>query len=184
MKKILALFTIIPFMLSCNGQDNPNYKYSKEETETFLNEISKNAKASITDLTEINRKPADEFGIITRYPLSKKNTEEYITNRGTVVNKDDDISDFATYTFKNYELINEKNEKLKFVDKGKAIYLQEYGLWDYHKIVYQNLGIAIDLNKKFEKLKGFISIEFKMPNGTSKEIKIPINISIYDKVPD
>ena len=55
---------------------------------------------------------------------------------------------------------------------------------EYNKILCQNLGIEINLNQKFEKLKGYIDIEFKMPNGMEKEIKIPVNITINDKVPE
>jgi hypothetical protein len=181
MKKLLLLLAILPLMISCQ---NSNYKYSDTETEQFLNEITKNAKISITDITEIKKQPTDLCGLLTRYSISKKQLNEFNKNRGTIVNKDDDISDFATYTFKNYELSNEKNEKLKFVDNGRAIYLQEYGLWDYNNVLCQNLGIEIKLDKKFEKLNGHISIEFEMPNGMEKEIKIPVNITINDKVPE
>jgi len=173
-------------MISCQNSDKPNYKYSEKETEQFLNEITKNAKASITDITEIKKQPTHEFGIITRYSLSPKQLEEYNKNNGTIVNKEDDISNFATYTFKNYELINEKNEKLQFVDNGRDVYLQELPLWEYDNILCQNLGIGIQLNKKFEKLKGYIIIEFEMPGNLfgkiNHEVKIPVNISIYDKV--
>ena len=50
MKKLLLLLAILPLMISCQ---NSNYKYSDTETEQFLNEITKNAKISITDITEI-----------------------------------------------------------------------------------------------------------------------------------
>lgn len=179
MKQLLLLIAFLPFAISCQ---NPNYKFSDSETTLFLNDISKNVKASITDITEIKKQPTDEFGIITRYKLSKKNVDEYNKNKGTVVNKDDDISDFATYTFKKYELTNEKNEKLKFIDNGKAIYLQKYGLWDYANGLFQNVGIPIQLDKKFEKLNGFIIIKFEMPNKMEKELKIPVDISVNDKI--
>ncbi|RZK57524.1 MAG: hypothetical protein EOO87_02685 [Pedobacter sp.] len=182
MKKLLILIAIIQLMISCNGQQNPDYKYTHNETEQFLSEVIKNAKASITDITEIKKQATDEFGIITRYPLSKNRLEEYNKNNGIIANRDDDISDFATYAFLGYELVNEKGEQLKFVDTGRAIYLQEFGLWDYDNILYQNLGIGLKLNQKFEKLKGFITIEFQMPNGIKRETKIPVNISINDKI--
>jgi len=44
------------------------------------------------------------------------------------------------------------------------------------------LGIDIDLDKKFEKLKGYIIIEFEMPKKKKKEVKIPVDISIYDRL--
>lgn len=181
MKYYLLLIMILPFLNSCQHSD---YPYSVAESEGFLKEITKNVKVSITDITEIEKQPADLFGIITRYPLPKKIVDEYNKNNGTIVNKDDDISDFATYTFKSYELVNEKNVKLKFAENGRAIYLQEYGLWEYDKILCQNLGIEISLKGKFVKLKGFIDIEFEMPDGTKKETKIPVDISVNDKIPE
>ena len=181
MKKLVLLLSILTFMISCQIS---NYKYSDAETEQFLNEITKNAKISITDITEIEKQKTDLYVLLTRYSLSKKQLNEYNKNKGAIVNKDDDISDFATYTFKGYELSNENNEKLKFEDNGRLIYLQEYGLWEYNNVLCQNLGIEIKLDKKFEKLNGHISIEFEMPNGMKKEIKIPVNITINDKIPE
>jgi len=70
---------------------------------------------------------------------------------------------------KSYELINEQNEKLNFVDDGRAIYLEEYGLWEYDKILYQNVGISFKLDGKFSTLKGYINIEFEMPHGEKKK---------------
>ncbi|WP_169305021.1 hypothetical protein [Pedobacter cryotolerans] len=168
-------------MISCNTE---NYPYSDEETEQFLNEVVKNAKATITDLTEIDRKPADKFGILTRYTLSKKDQDEYHKNNGTIVNKDGNIYDFNTYNLKDYQLKNEKNEVLKFVDNGAAKTLQGLPFGEYENVLCRNLGIMFNLNKKFEKLNGFINIEFEMSNGMKKEVKIPVNISINDKVPD
>jgi hypothetical protein len=187
MNKILIL-TIFPFLISCNKQDNPRYNYSENETEQFLDNIAKNAKISIGDITEIKKQPAAELYLLTRYPLSKATLDEYNKNKGTLINKDNDIADFATYTFKDYELINEKNEKLKFVDNGRAIYLREGALWTYNNVLCQNLVIDIKLNKNFEKLKGHITIEFEMPKNTfgkmKKEVKIPVNSTIYDIVPE
>ena len=183
MKNLLVFLATFPFMISCNSQ-NPNYKYSDQETEQFLHEITKNSKASITDITEIKKQPTDEFGIITRYPLAKKEVDEYKKNHGTIVVKDDNIYDFAIVVLKDYELKNEKNETLQFVDNGRSKNLQGLPLWEYENILHRNLGIVFKFNKKFEKLSGFIKIGFEMPNGMEKEIKIPVNISINDKVPE
>ncbi|RZL16109.1 MAG: hypothetical protein EOO96_29435 [Pedobacter sp.] len=171
-------------MISCNSKNNPNYKYTDKETEQFLTEITKNAKASITDITEIKKQPTDEFGIITRHRLAKNEVDEYNKNRGTIVVKDDNIYDFASCILKDYELKNEKNEQLQFVDNGNAKNLQALPLGEYDKVLYRNLGIMFKLNKKFEKLNGFITIVFEMPNGLDKEIKMPVNITINDKVPE
>jgi hypothetical protein len=179
MKNYLYLFAVLVLMMSCQ---NSKYHYSESESKEFLNDITKNAKASITDITEVKKLPTDVFGIVSRYPLSKKNLEEFNKNRGTIISKDDDISDFVTYTFKSYELINEKNVKLGLVEDGKSTYLKEYGLWDYDKVLCQNVGIELQVNDKFTKLKGFIDIEFKMPDGEKKETKIPVDISINDEI--
>ncbi|EDM37664.1 hypothetical protein PBAL39_14604 [Pedobacter sp. BAL39] len=178
-KNYLLQIAILSMITSCV---NSNYRYSDLESTEFLNQITKHAKASITDITEVKKQPTDLFGIITRYPLPKNKLEEYHKNHGTIVNTDDDISDFATYTLKSYELINEHNEKLNFVDDGRAIYLEEYGLWEYDKILYQNLGISFKLNGKFSTLRGYINMEFEMPHGEKKEIRIPVNISINDRI--
>ncbi|SOD13331.1 hypothetical protein [Pedobacter xixiisoli] len=180
--KRTLLLMLLPIITSCGNGDQPDYNYTEEETKQFLNEITANAKASITDLTEINKQPANEFGIVTRYPLPENRLKEYNDNDGTMVNKDDDISDFASYVFKTYELTNENNEKLQFVDNGRAVYLQEYGLWEYDKVLCQNLGITLKLDGKFKTLKGFITIEFKMPKNLNKEVKIPVAISVEDKI--
>lgn len=178
MKKLI-LFIIFPLLLSCQKSD---FKYSDKETSQFLEDISKNAKVSINDITEIKKQPTDEFGIITRYPLSKEKTEQFYKNNETLINREDDLSDFATYTLKEYKLTNEKNENLKLIDNGRLNYLQEYGLWNYNQVLHQNIGIPLKLDKKFEKLSGFITMEFEMPNGDKKEKKIPVNISVTDKI--
>lgn len=176
------LIMILAIITSCQSDDQRKYVYTEEETKQFLESISKNAKASITDLTERHRQPADEFGILTHYPLSESKLKEYNDNGGTIVNKDDDISDFATYTYKSYDLTNEKGEKLQFADNGRAVYLQEYALWEYDNALSQNLGISIKLDRKFKTLKGSITIEFEMPKNVTKEVKIPVAISIDDKL--
>lgn len=176
-KHYLILF-LFPLIISCQNPGKSGYKYTEEETTAFLDDITKYAGASIDSDTESKKTPADEFYITTRYPLSKPQLEEYKKNSGTVHNKTDDISDFASYTFKDYELFNEKNEKLQFADNSRAIYLQEMTLWEYDKVLFQNLGIEIKLNKPFEKLTGSITMEFEMPGNIKRTVKIPVNISI------
>mgnify|MGYP004723228707 CR=1 FL=1 len=57
MKKLI-LFTIFPLLISCQSSD---FKYSDKEISQFLEDITKNAKVSITDITEIKKQPTDEF---------------------------------------------------------------------------------------------------------------------------
>lgn len=48
---------------------------------------------------------------------------------------------------------------------------RDYPLGEYKNVLYRNLGMVLKLNKKFEKLNGFLTIEFAMLNGMEKEIK-------------
>ena len=93
-------------MIACNNAD---FKFSHDETEQFLSQITQNAQVSITDITEIKKQPTNNFGIITRYPLAKSEVEEYHKNDGTTINKEDNIEDIMIYQIKKYELKNEKN---------------------------------------------------------------------------
>ncbi|SIS47295.1 hypothetical protein SAMN05421766_102118 [Zobellia uliginosa] len=180
----LFFITLTVFLTSCNSQDKSDYKYSKNESEQFLDEIGAKATISIGAFTERKKQPTSLVHLYTRYPISKTKLEEFNENNGTIINKDDDIWDFTTCTFKDYELINEKNEKLQIVDNEIAVNLQEYSLWDYDNVLCQNLGIKIKLDKEYEKLKGHILIDFEMPGKVNKKIKIPVDITIYDKLPE
>lgn len=180
--KYYLILLLLPFIISCQNPGKSDYKYTEQETTAFLDDITKYAGASIDDNTELKKKPTDQFYINTRYPLSKLQLEAYKKNNGTLHNKTDDISDFASYTFKDYELFNEKKEKLQFLDNGQAISLQDMNLWEYDKVLFQNLGIEVKLNKPFEKLEGSITMEFEMPGNIKRRVKIPVNISIDDEV--
>ncbi len=181
------LFILLPFFFtSCNRQQKPKYKYSHEETATFLNEIVTNAKVVIGDITEIEKQPTNELYISTRYSLSKLTLDAYNKNdKFYLENKNDDISDFTSYTYKDYELINEKGEKLQFVENGRAVYFREGGMGTYNNIDCQNLFIDIELNRNYETLKGYINIEFEMPKNIFgnmiREVKIPVQVNVYDK---
>lgn len=178
MAKFILALLLLPLLSSCQNSD---YKYTDKETEQFLTEIANHATAEITFVTENEQKPTNDFLLATRYSLSKEKRDEYKA-QGHIKNDFDDISDFATYTFKAYDLVNEKNKKLEFVDSGRAIYLQKSSLGEYNGMLFQNVGIDIKLNEKFEKLKGFILVEFEMPNGMKKEKKVMVDISIHDKL--
>src|SRR5690606_2518796 len=170
MKKIILILILAISMQSC-GQEK--YKYSDKETKQFLEEITKNTKSEISFITQNEKQPTDNFLIVTKYPVPKEKLKEYEKN-GHIKNTFDDLSDFTTYNFKKYELINEKNKKMSIVDNGRAIYLQKFALWKHNNILYNNVGIDITLNQEFEKLNGYINIEFEMPNGMKEQTKIPI----------
>lgn len=178
----LLLFSTVLFLLiGCNKLEKTNYKYSKKETEQFLDEITNNLTVSIGDIVELNKQPTNSLYLLSRYPLNEIKLNE-LNNNGVLTNTNNDISDFATYTYKSYELINNKGEKLQFVDNGRSNNLQEYGLWKYDNVLHQNLGILITLNKTYETLNGHITIEFEMPGKIKRDIKIPVAITINDKL--
>jgi len=184
MIRIQLLCMLLPLTVCCQPTKAKQEKYTSKQMDDFLGQITTHAGTSISSYTEYKREPTDEFYIVTRYPLSKEKLKEYNQNDGTLQNSADDISDFATYTVKNYELIDEKDNTLQILDHGRGIYLQEMGLWEYDSILCQNLGIDIKLNQHYEKLKGFITVEFEMPNDNRKAVKIPVDISIHDKGPE
>ncbi|PVZ87810.1 hypothetical protein C9426_09370 [Serratia sp. S1B] len=157
---------------------------SKEQSENFLNDITKNIKVSIDDMTKIRKSATTKNLLIsTRYPLPQDKVTEYKMNNGTITNTDHDISDYASYIFKNYELVNEKNENLQMVDDNRAIYLQEFSLSEKDSNIYQDVGIPVKLNKEYSKLTGSITIEFTMPDEIKKEVKIPVDIILSNSNP-
>lgn len=168
-------------MLACKNSD---FKFTDNETEQFLSQITQNAQVSITDITEIKKQPTNNFGIITRYPLAKSEIDEYHKNGGTIVNKEDNIENYMIYQIKKYELKNENNEMIDFINDGKSHSFQSLPLAEYDGVLYKNLGAYFTLSKKFEHLKGYLIVVFEMLNGDKKEVKLNVNISVYDKVPE
>ena len=183
MKKIV-LIMLLPFLLYWQKTAETVGKSSNKGDMQFLESVSKNMKVVIDDLTESQRLPTNKFLITTRYELSKEKVAEYKKNNGTLENDDNDISDSAKYVIKDYSLENENGEKLKIVDGGNYKVLQETSLGEYHNKLQQNLIIKLTLDKKFKTLKGSVNIELQLPGNQNKDVKIPVNISIEDKVSD
>lgn len=177
--KSKLLLLIFPVLISCQGSESKRTS-NNQPHEQFLSDISLNSKVVINDITEIKRQPSDDINLVTKYPLSKEKKEEYDKN-GTLTNNSD-ISDSTIYKIISYNLINEKNEKVEIVEDGSSKSLQKFALSDYNKLLYQNLGIKFKLNKKFETLKGSINIEFEISKTDRKEAKVPVNVSIHDKI--
>ncbi|NMB32990.1 MAG: hypothetical protein GX992_01945 [Clostridium sp.] len=184
MNKKLFYLLILIVVTSCKGGKS-NHEFSKNEKDQFLNEVVKNANVVIDGITKNHREPADQFLILTRHPLSEEKLKEYNENNGTIYYNENDIHHYATYVIKSYELLDENRNHLYLVDYGRAPYLAASSLWRYDGILCQHLTIDLKLNEKFEKLEGYIVIEFEMPDSffkkMKKETKIPINITIDDK---
>lgn len=179
---LLFIFLALSFA-SCNGPDESNKKYSEKEITVFLDTIVKNSVVCIDDFTEIKREPTTDLLVYTRYPLSEKLTQEY-NKSGVLDTSDEDISNLVSYEIKRFELTNEKGQQLKFVENGRANYLQETALGEFNGALNQRLIVRLNVDKVYSTLKGFITIEFRMPDNTKRETKIPVNISINDKAPE
>jgi len=180
MKKFLQLF--LSALFAYHAHAAPPYPYSEGQAKALLTHLSAHVLVINSDLTLIRKKPASEFDLLTYYPLPKAKLDEYKRN-GHIVSTNDDIAEFVTYKIKDYELTNEKNEKLQVKESSKASSLQEFPLWTYNNVLCSQRGLQVKLDKSFERVKGHITLIFEMPGSIAREIRIPINLAITDKDP-
>lgn len=181
LSRFLFPIFILLITINCNGQSKKTY--SSQEVNQFLDVIAKNVVVCIDDFTEIKKQPTSELLIYTRHPLSQELVAEYRKN-GVLKNTNDDISDLTTCEIKNYQLTNEKNKKLEFVDDVTSNDFQETSLGEFDGKLNQRLIVRKVLNHDYSILKGFITVVFKVDNDKKREVKIPVQISINDKAPD
>ena len=183
MKRLLPLLlSALLALFACQAHAAPRYPYSADEARALLTQLGAHVMAINSDLTLIRKKPANGFDLLTYYPLPKAKVDEYKRN-GHIVNKNDDIADFATYRVKDYELTNEKHEKLQMKDGIGASSLQDFALWTYDNVLCGQKGVYVKLDKAFERVKGHITLVFEMPGNVTREIRVPIDLSIADKDP-
>lgn len=104
--------------------------------------------------------------------------KEYNENDGTMQNNENTIIDFTKYSIKDYKFINENNEFLFIEEENEEMFLSTYSLWEYNNILCQNVGATLKLNKKYERLNGYIIIEFRISEKIKKEVEIKVDISI------
>lgn len=175
---LFSIFILI--FLACNGQSKKSY--SDQDITNFLETITKNVVVCIDDITEIKRQPTKEFIIFTHYPLNPSQVAEY-KRSGVLKNSSDDIHDLTSFEIKNYDLANEKGQKLKLDIEGFDEF-QGTSLGEFDGKLSQRLIIHQALNQNYSELKGYINIIFKMPYNLKKEVKIPVQISINDKAPE
>lgn len=180
MKNIILSLLLPALLASCK---NSTYNYSDKETQVFLDEITKNIQLEVGYMD-----PLDELGVtnillLTRYPLSDKQYHEFNTI-GYIKENNEDIADSVSCRLKLYELINQDNEKVElvFINDNILTNLQKYALIHDASFIYQDLGLDLTVNKPFEELNGYIIIEFVMPNNITREVKIPVNISLLEQL--
>jgi hypothetical protein len=183
MKKLLSLFLSALFVVfACQGHAAPRYPYSADEARALLAQLAAHVMTINSDLTLIRKKPASEFDLLTHYPLPRAKVDEY-KRSGHIVNRNDDIADFATYSVKECELVNEKGEKLRIKDDIGAAPLHDFSLWTYDNVLSSQRGFYVKLDKTFERVKGHITLVFEMPGNITRELRVPVDLSIADKDP-
>ncbi len=181
MKKLLQLL-FLSALFACHAHSAQPYPYSADQARALLTQLSAHVLVINSDLTLIKKKPAREFDLLTYYPLPKIKLDEYKRN-GHITNKNDDIADFVTYEIKDYELINEKNEKLQVKESSKAASLQDFALWTYDHVLSSQRGFHVKLDKPFERVKGHITLVFEMPGRITREVRVPVDLSVTDEDP-
>ncbi len=180
MNKLLALIPLAA--VACQVQAAPRFPYSAVQAQEFLGHLAAHVMVINSDLTLRKKTPANAFDLLTHYPLPVDKADEYKRN-GHIVNKNDDIADFATYRIKDYALTNEKNEVLRIQDDDEDSSLQDFALWTYDKVLSGQLGLSVKLDKRFERVKGHITLVFEMPGKLTREVRIPVQLSITDEDP-
>ena len=180
MKKFLPLILFV--MFACEAQGAPRYRYSAVEAQALLEQLATHVMIINSDMTLSRKAPANTFDLLTYYPLPKDQVKAYERN-GHITEKDDDIADFVTYKIKDYALSNEKSEALRLQESGGDASLQDFALWTYDKVLSGQLGLAVKLDKRFERVKGHMTIVFEMPGKLTREVRVPVNLSVTDKDP-
>lgn len=182
MKKLRPLVLSTLFVLfACQAHAAP-HDPSTSEAQALLTQLGAHVMVINSDQTLIKKKPASEFDLLTYYPLPEAKVDEYKRN-GHIVNTNNDIADFATYKVKDYDLTNEKHEKLRMKDNGRAPSLQDFSLWAYDNALCGQRGFHVKLDKTFERVTGHMTVVFEMPGSITREIRVPIDLSITDKDP-
>lgn len=183
MKKLLPLIlSALLTLLAGPTHAAPRFPHSADEARALLAHLGAHVQVINADLTLARKKPAKEFDLLTYYPLPKAKLDEYKRN-GHIVNRNDDIAEFVTYKVKDYELINEKNEKLLMKDSSGASSLQDFALWTYDNVLSSQRGVQVKLDKTFERVKGHITLVFEMPGNLTRETRVPVDLSITDQDP-
>lgn len=181
MKKLLLFAgVVIPLFFQAHGA--PRSPYSAEEARTLLAHLGAHVMVINSDLTLRKGKPANEFDLLAYYPLSKDKADEY-KRTGQLIKKRDDVADLVTYTVKSYQLTNEKNETLRLEEDMSEGPMQSFPLWTYENVLCGQLGLYVKLDKRFERLKGHMTLVLEVPGGIAHETRIPIDLSITDKDP-
>jgi len=156
---------------------------SVSEQQTVLDALGSHMHASITDLTEAKRDPANQFLLASYYPLTAdelKAMEAVSKRQGSFATG---LADRIRCTLTHVELTNEKREEVNLVDTiQNPLYLQRFGLWDYDHKTCQNLGITIQTKQFFSELKGTVQLRLQVDQGPEKIIDIPVEISINDNL--
>lgn len=181
-----VIFIIINTILLTNCQNDVKRApdmINETEKETILEALSNNMSASITDLTESQRKPTNQLILSSYYPLSSNELKAIKTASQHQGSFSTDLVDRINCSILKADLMDEKGEKVDLADTIKnPLYVQRFGLWDYNQKLCQNIGISLQTNRFFSELEGSLQIKLEIDNNSKKLIDIPVKISIKDIV--
>lgn len=180
MKKFIPLILFV--MFACETQAAPRHRYSAAEARALLEHLATHVMVINSDMTLSRKAPSNTFDLVTHYPLPKDKAKAYERN-GHIAHQDDDLAEIVTYRIKDYALTNEKNEALRLRDGGGDGSLQDFALWTYDKVLSGQLGLAVKLDKRFERVKGHMTMVLEIPGKLTREVRVPVDLSITDKDP-
>lgn len=183
MNRLFPLLVQVILFSNCQTdlKRTPN-RISVSEQQTVLDAMVSNMSASITDLTEAKRVPANQFLLTTYYPLTSDELQAMETASKRQGSFATGLADRIHCTLTKAVLTNEKNEEVGLIDTVQnPLYLQRFGLWDYNHQTCQNLGITLQSKQFFSELKGTIQLKLQIDQVSERQMDIPVKISINDK---
>jgi len=181
MKKLMLLL-VLAISLATQAHAAPRYPYSAEESRALLAQLAGHVMVINSDLTLRKKQPAKEFDLLAYYPLSKDKVDEY-KRSGQLREKKDDIAKFVSYRIKDYLLSNEKSEALNLLSGTDSGPMENFALWTYDDVLSGQLGVYVKLDKPFERIKGHMTLVLELPGKVTREIRVPVELSIKDEDP-
>lgn len=181
-RKSYFLIITISILSACQHKSvSTESEWTKVDQGALLQTLGQNMLASITDITESQRKPTNEFVLTTHYPLSDQEIEALQSIEGKEGSFGTGLVDGIKCAVTNISLHNETGAEMVLADTIQyPIYLQRFGMWNHEDKLSQNLGIPIRLNSQFSSLKGNMSLKLQFGEDTEELIQIPVEINISD----
>ncbi|MCL7987073.1 hypothetical protein M8998_03855 [Sphingobacterium sp. lm-10] len=180
LQPVLFLLIISISLSACQQQSDPaRSKNSKEENQALLNLLADNMHASITDMTERQREPTNQWLLVSYYPLSAHELaalQSVADQEGSFATG---LVDGITCRIVSMQLRDENGVDITLADTSQyPLYVQRFGLWEHEEKLCQNVGIQIRTLAPFSSLTGHIELRLQLEDDAVSVI--PVNISIND----